>query len=123
MATLHCTTSSTVATVTDEEAVKQLFEEYHVSPCDYRIEDGEVHIFGYESFNVRNSDGEYCTVEFLEELQNYLDSEELVIQTVGNEKCRFPFVSCQYRVKPEGPILYSDLETDEQPYNEVFSGE
>ena len=112
MATLHCVTSSNIAEVSDQEAVEALFEEHQVLPVDYRIKDRELSIHGYESFIVQDKNNEYCTRQFLRQLQPYLE-DELVIQTVGNEKCRYPLVACQYRVNEDG-VFYSDLETDEK---------
>lgn len=118
MATLHCVTSSTAAAVTDQEAVKELFEQYQVSPVSYRIEDHEVRIHGSESFIARDESGGHCTAEFLHRLRQYLEEgEELKIQTVGHEKWRWPLVACQFRVTPDA-VYYSDLETDEKEITE-----
>jgi hypothetical protein len=121
VATLHCTTVSTVATVTDQSQVKQLFEEYDVVPKSYRVESGEVRIQGGESFIVFDEDGVECTVEFLDRLQSFLGDEELVIQISGSEGWRYPVVACQYRVTDEG-VFYSDLDTDEKPVKPETEG-
>lgn len=113
MATLHCVTSSTRVEVKEPEAVKDLLEQYTGIPEKTEIEDGQLWIIGYTSFHPRRDGEPDATAEFLHRLQPLLE-DELVIQTVGNEKIRFPLVACQFRVHPEDGVFYSDLETDER---------
>lgn len=112
MANLHCTTTSTPVEVTDEEEVEELLDEYLGIPEKTYVQNGELHIIGHQSFHPRKEGQPDCTEEFLDRISQYLEGE-LVIQTVGNEKCRFPVVACQFRVTDDG-VFYTDLEIDEK---------
>ncbi|SEO99769.1 hypothetical protein SAMN05216388_102634 [Halorientalis persicus] len=65
-----------------------------------------------ESYIDREPDLEdESTYEFLESIAPFLE-EKLVIQTIGREKCRFPFLASVYAVWPDGHIEHTTLDSN-----------
>ena len=120
MATLQAATTSTGATVTDAQAVRQLCESHCFGTLNWEVdEEGELIIWGYDAFEIYETredglpdyEGGLVTHEFLRKLANYLEpGEELDIQTAGYTKCRFPVLAKRYVVR-DGEILHADLST------------
>jgi hypothetical protein len=75
-------------------------------------------IHGYATFDVSKpihaEDGSVVdreqgyTEEFLERIAPHLE-EQLVIETVGHEKCRFPLLAGQWSVWPDGTIQHESF--------------
>ena len=117
MATLQAATTSTSALVTDPQAVRQLCENHCFGTLNWEVDDGELVIWGYDSFEVYEArenglpdyDGGIVTHEFLRSLAEYLEPDEkLDIQTAGFTKCRFPVLAKRYVVR-DGEVLHTDL--------------
>jgi len=83
-----------------------------------KIEGNTIQIYGYdwfavyEKYEVINSDTpeekevDYdndVTDTFLEGLKPFLE-EPLIVQSIGNEKCRYPLSAWEWKVNPEGEI-------------------
>lgn len=76
-------------------------------------------VYGYASFDVSKPieadadtvvDREHgYTEEFLERISPYL-TEQLVVETVGFEKCRFPLLAGQWVAWPDGTITYNSFD-------------
>ncbi|WP_433624039.1 hypothetical protein [Halomicrococcus sp. NG-SE-24] len=116
MVNLNAVTASNGAALSDEEGAQFLLDEYDVRPQADITEDGELVIWGRSPFQVFTDDMsmDECTSEFLKELTGVLD-EELVIQSIGAEKCRYPVMAAQYRVNPEnGSVNVRNLDRDER---------
>ena len=114
MSSLHQTTTTSPVEVTDREAVEELLERHNVQPVHYKFEGREFYLYGHAGF-IAYPDGcnQPQTAEFLHAFREYVaDGEEWEVQTIGNEKCRYPLVAYQYRVTPEA-VYYSDLRIDE----------
>jgi hypothetical protein len=112
MANLQAATVSDSAEVTDEEAVKELFDDYRVS-VDWKItDDGELQFHGYHALYIRPSEDEMgdthlATEQFFAKLTEYIEEgEELDIMEAGYTKLRFPVHAIRWIVKPDG--VYKD---------------
>ena len=122
MANFVATTASSGARIKKEKRkeLEAYLEGFSTDSEDVElvIEDGEeptIEIYGYGWFTVwekvDNEEGEEEVVdfdtektdEFLLGLAPFL-AEPLIIQSVGNEKCRFPLAAWEYRVHPDGKI-------------------
>lgn len=117
MANIHAVTASNGAEISDTEGAEFLLDEYDVRPQAEITEDGELIVWGRSPFQVFTDDMsmDECTSEFLKELTGVLD-EELVIQSIGAEKCRYPVMAVQYRVSPaDGSVNVRNLDRDERP--------
>ena len=121
MATLQAATTSTGAIVSDPQAVRELCENHCFGTLNWEVDDGELVIWGYDSFEVYETrenglpdyDGGIVTHEFLRSLAEYLEpDEEFDIQTAGFTKCRFPVLAKRYVVR-DGEVLHADLSSPE----------
>jgi hypothetical protein len=130
MATLRATTSSTWSRV-DPDATDHIdaivadydfwgaHEELTIDLHENSDGDTVISIHGYAAFEASKpvpaedgsvADREHgCTEEFLERLAPYLE-EQLVIETIGNEKCRFPLLAGQWSVWPHGTVQYQSFD-------------
>ncbi|ELY58503.1 hypothetical protein [Natronococcus jeotgali] len=120
MANINAVTTSNKAELSDTEGMEFLLDEYDVRPQAEITEDGEIVIWGLSPFQVFSDDMsmDERTSEFLKELTGVLD-EELVIQSIGAEKYRYPVMAVQYRVNPEnGSVNVRNLDRDERPLGE-----
>jgi len=101
-----------------EEEVKKLIDKYNFGTkeksffipegLECHINKGIIEIWGYEWPNLwlkpKNGEDTDCTEyfeEFLETLAPYL-AEDLIIQSIGSEKCCFPLAAMEIRVTPNG---------------------
>ena len=130
MATLQAATSSTWSRVdpTAKDRIEAIAEEYDFWGAFDELtidvkenSDGDtiISIFGYASFDpskpIHDEDGavvdhEYgYAEEFLERIAPHLE-EQLVIETVGYEKCRFPLLAGQWSVWPDGTTQYDSFD-------------
>lgn len=130
MATLQATTSSTWSRIDPnaKEQIKAVVEEYDFWGAHDELNidvkedsDGDtiISIYGYASFDpskpIHDEDGtvvdrEYGhDEEFLERIAPHLE-EQLVIETVGNEKSRFPLLAGQWCVWPDGTVQYESFD-------------
>jgi hypothetical protein len=117
----------------DHMAVERIIAGYFFDP-DFNVgtlfdeEDGRpmLFVYGYvwpeawklpadlarEDFDPYSSDsyeeGADGFIELLREFAPHLD-QPLVVQAIGNEKCRYPLAACQWHVEPGG----SDAEVSE----------
>ena len=137
MATLQATTASNHPTVDPDvvEAIEAIIDDYDfygsfhsltigVVEPDQEDADPYLELYGYVAFEVTkpifDEDGsvvdrtEYCTEEFLERLAPHLE-EQLVVETVGFEKCRFPLLAGQWVAWPDGTLTYNSF--DHAPEN------
>lgn len=88
-----------------ENRVKKLMDNYDFSQgLECQINDNRIEIWGYEwpylslkSKNAENND--YIFDDFLKRLSPLLD-EDLVIQSIGNEKCVYPLCAMEIIVTP-----------------------
>ena len=122
MANFIAVTASSGARIKDgkRKELEAYLEKYSTDSEDgelAKIEDGEeptLEIYGYGWFTVwekfTNEDGEEeidfdteKTNEFSLGLAPFL-AEPLVIQLVGNEKCRFPLAAWECKVHPDGRV-------------------
>ena len=89
MANFEATTACEPATLTDVAAVQNIIDKYDFN-VEVKIEGGVLYVYGDEWFDVfdDNSDDDETTNQFLEEIQPYIE-DMLLIQMVGNEKCRY----------------------------------
>lgn len=108
MANFEAITASNSAKV--KKGVTALLEKYNLIESHYEVEielnkyKDRIEIYGYEWFCIYDpKSGEYATDEFLKELAPYLQ-EELIIQCIGHEKCRYPLSFWQITVQPNGEI-------------------
>jgi hypothetical protein len=130
MATLKPTTSSTWSNVDPDakDQIKAIADEYNFQGANGEVtidvkedSDGDtvISIYGYAAFEpskpIHDEDGEYVdeeygyTEEFLERIVPHLE-EQLVIETVGHEKCRFPLLASQWSVWPDGTVQYESFD-------------
>lgn len=130
MATLQATTASnwpavdpdsvdTIETIIADYAFIGNWENLTVAVEESRDGDPYLVVYGYAAFEatkpIYDDDGtvvdrEYdCTEEFLERVAPHLE-EQLVVQTVGFEKCRFPLLAGQWAVWPDGPVHYESFD-------------
>lgn len=130
MATLRPTTSSTWSRVDPDatDHIEAIVAEYDFFGAheDLTIDlhensDGDtiISIHGHASFDaskpVRAEDGSVAdreydyTEEFLERIAPFLQ-EQLVVETVGHEKCRFPLLAGQWSVWPDGTVQYDSFD-------------
>jgi hypothetical protein len=121
MARLQAATTSTGAIVSDPQAVRELCENHCFGTLNWEVDDDELVIWGYDSFEVYETrenglpdyDGGIVTHEFLRSLAEYLEpDEEFDIQTAGFTKCRFPVLAKRYVVR-NGEIFHADLSSPE----------
>jgi hypothetical protein len=130
MATLRATTSSTWSRV-DPDATDHIdaivadydfwgaHEELTIDLHENSDGDTVISIHGYAAFEaskpVPAEDGSVAdrehgyTEEFLQRLAPHLE-EQLVIETVGHEKCRFPLLAGQWSVWPDGTVQYESFD-------------
>jgi hypothetical protein len=137
MATLQATTASNHPTV-DPDAVETIeaiiddydfygnFDSLTIGVVEPDQEDAEpyLELYGYAAFEatkpILDEDGSvvdreyHCTEEFLERLAPYL-AEQVVVETVGFEKCRFPLLAGQWAAWPDGTVTYNSF--DHAPEN------
>jgi hypothetical protein len=132
MATLKLTTSSTWSNVDPDakDQIEAIADEYNFQGANGEVvinvnedSDGDtvISIHGYATFDpskpIRNEDGEYVdeehgyAEEFLGRIAPHLE-EQLVIETVGHEKCRFPLLASQWSVWPDGTVQYESFNHD-----------
>ena len=116
MANFEARTASSGARIKagKEEEVSHLFDRY-VFPGDLTIETygGVLEVYGYEWPYAEkvSEDGsvdpeqEDCFEDFLQALAPLLE-EELVINCIGGEKCRFPLSAMEIKVTPDGEVQY-----------------
>jgi hypothetical protein len=129
MATLQATTSSTWSRVDPnaKDQIEAIVEEYGFwgAHAEVNIDvkensDGEtiISIYGYAAFDPSKpiyEDGERVdeeygyAEEFLERIAPHLE-EQLVIETIGHEKCRFPLLAGQWAVWPDGNVQYDSFD-------------
>lgn len=132
MATLQATTASNWPQIDPDsvEEVEAIIAEYDffgthdsltVSVSEPDNEDSEPHLnlYGYASFEaskpVTDQDGSVAdreyghTEEFLTRLAPHLE-EQLVVETVGFEKCRFPLLAGQWIAWPDGTVTYNSFD-------------
>jgi hypothetical protein len=131
MATLQATTASNWPHINPDgvAAVEAIIADYDfigahdtltVTVTDPTDEDPpSLKVAGYASFDVSKPltddegtvvDREYCyTEEFLERISPYLE-EQLVVETVGFEKCRFPLLAGQWVAWPDGTVVYNSFD-------------
>lgn len=130
MATLKPITSSTWSKVDPDakDQIEAIADEYNFQGAHGEVNivvkedsngDTIISIHGYASFDpskpIHDEDGEYVdeeygyTEEFLERIAPDLQ-EQLVIETVGHEKCRFPLLAGQWSVWPDGTIQYDSFD-------------
>lgn len=129
MATLQATTSSTWSRVdpTAKDQIEAIADEYSFwgAHAEVNIEvkensDGEtiISIYGYAAFDPSKPiyedservDEEYgYAEEFLERIAPHLE-EQLVIETIGHEECRFPLLAGQWSVWPDGTVQYPSFD-------------
>ncbi|MFA9517028.1 hypothetical protein ACERIT_07400 [Halopenitus sp. H-Gu1] len=137
MATLQATTASNHPTVDPDavEAIESIVEDYDfygsfdsltigVVEPDREDADPYLELYGYASFEATKPildengsavDREYhCTEKFLERLAPHLE-DQLVVETVGFEKCRFPLLAGQWSAWPDGTVTYNSF--DHAPEN------
>lgn len=137
MATLQATTASNHPTVDPDavEAIEAIIDDYDfygsfdsltigVVEPDQEDADPYLELYGYVAFEVTKpilEEGEsvveredHCTEEFLERLATHLE-EQLVVETVGFEKCRFPLLAGQWVAWPDGTVTYNSF--DHAPEN------
>ena len=91
--TLQAATTSTGATVSNPEAVRELCESYCFGTLNWEVtEDGELTTWGFDDFELCEArenglpdyEGGIVTHEFLRELANHLEAgKEIDIQTAG----------------------------------------
>ncbi|EMA56751.1 hypothetical protein [Halococcus thailandensis] len=130
MATLQAATSSTwnrvdptakdwIEAIAEEYDFWGAFDELTIDVKENSDGDTIISIFGYASFDpskpIHDEDGavvdhEYGHAEeFLERIAPHLE-EQLVIETVGYEKCRFPLLAGQWCVWPDGTTQYDSFD-------------
>jgi hypothetical protein len=141
MATLRATTSSTWSRV-DPNATDQIeaiaaeydfwgaHEALTIDLKENSDSDTIISIHGYATFDVSKpvpaedgsvADREHgCTEEFLERIAPHLE-EQLVVESVGHEKCRFPLLAGQWSVWPDGTVQYESF--DHSPERSEASGQ
>jgi hypothetical protein len=132
MATLYPTTASNWPHVASDavEEVEAIIADYDftggndsltVSVVDPTDEETTPHLelYGHACFDVSKpiADGDELgieheygyTEEFLERLAPHLE-EQLVVETVGFEKCRFPLLAAQWVAWPDGTVVYNSFD-------------
>lgn len=132
MATLQATTASNRPQIDPDavEEVEAIIAEYDfvgnfdrltvgISEPDDENSKPHLELYGYASFDASkpttDDDGslvgyEYGHTEaFLERLAPYL-KEQLVVETVGFEKCRFPLLAGQWVAWPDGTVTYDSFD-------------
>lgn len=130
MATLQCTTSSTwsrvdpnakeqIEAIADEYGFWGAHDELNIDVTENSDGDTIISIHGDASFEpskpIHDEDGSVVdrehgyAEEFLKRIAPYLQ-EQLVIETVGHEKCRFPLLAGQWSVWPDGTIQYDSFD-------------
>ena len=144
MATLQAATSSTWSRVDPDakdriEAIAEeydfwgAFDELNIDVKENSDGDTIISIHGYASFDpskpIHDEDGsvvdrEYGHAEeFLERIAPHLE-EQLVIETVGYEKCRFPLLAGQWSVWPDGTTQYDSFDhSPDKPETSVQDGQ
>jgi hypothetical protein len=132
MATLKPTTSSTWSNVDSDakDQIEAIADEYNFQGANGEVVidvkedsggDTVISIHGYAAFEpskpIHNEDGEYIdeeygyTEEFLKRIAPHLEGQ-LVIETVGHEKCRFPLLASQWSVWPDGTVQCESFDHD-----------
>ena len=129
MATLQATTSSTWSRVdpTAKDRIEAIADEYsfwgahtevNIEVKENSDEDTIISIFGHAAFDPSKPicedgsvvDHEYGQAEeFLKRIAPHLE-EQLVVETVGFEKCRFPLLAGQWSVWPDGTVQYDSFD-------------
>ena len=123
MATYVSQTTSNGAEVSDIEAVKAFLNDWEFIPnhgeLTVELTNNKLHIWGEAELNAYRPDEidhvderyEHVeTIEFLEELADYLE-EDLIIQTIGQEKLRYPFHGAVFAVDHEsGEVRHETLQ-------------
>jgi hypothetical protein len=144
MATLQATTSSTwsrvdpnakdrIEAIAEEYDFWGAFDELNIDVKENSDGDTIISIHGYASFDpskpIHDEDGsvvdrEYGHAEeFLERIAPHLE-EQLVIETVGYEKCRFPLLAGQWSVWPDGTTQYDSFDhSPDKPETSVQDGQ
>lgn len=105
-----------------EEEVAKLAEEYDfltewgpyplAGGLVCQTKNGHIRIYGYDWPNLSsepgNNHGIWCCMdnfeEFLKKLAPFL-AEDLIIQSIENEKCVFPLAAREIRVTPRGKVV------------------
>lgn len=146
MATLQASTASNRPTVDPKtiETVEAIIDEYEffggldslnigVIAPNHEDADPCLELYGYATFDatkpILDEDGrvvdreEGCTEEFLKRLAPHLE-EQLVVETVGFEKCRFPMLASQWAAWPDGTVEYNSFDhSPEKPDVDVATNE
>lgn len=110
MANFEAVTASFCAEpVKSATKLQKLIDHYDFGDLTVKVENGWLTIFGYDWFEVYDQSEENTMEEvneqFLKEVAKHLRAD-LVIQSIGNEKCRFPLSAMQITVTPDGKITY-----------------
>lgn len=121
MATYLASTTSNHVELSDPDAVEALLETYDFIPMHgeltVEVIDGHLACLGeaelqpYRVEEVDHPDERYDHVDvdgFLEELAPHL-AEPFIAMTIGQEKCRFPYLGAVHAVDPDGEILKTSL--------------
>lgn len=130
MATLQATTSSTWSKV-DPDATDQIesiidkydfwgiHTEVNVEVKDNRDDETIISIYGHAAFDpskpIHDEDGSVVdrehdyAEEFLKRIAPHLE-EQLVIETIGHEKTRYPLLAGQWVVWPDGTVQYNSFD-------------
>lgn len=118
MATLHASTTSDGATVSNADAVRELCRDYHFNGLNWDVSGSkELTIWGDQPFDLylKREEGDpdhsegIRTRQFLRRLATYIERDNtLDIMTVGHTKCRYPHLAQRYVVKSDG-VYYTDL--------------
>lgn len=118
MATFIGVTSSNGITLDDgqKKQVDALMEKYHLNfmeDTQTSNSDGEFGFWGYDWLDIRDKAEDQCsTEEFFEEFSHILhEGQKLIVQCIGNEKCRFPLAAMEIVVTPgKVKIIGFDME-------------
>ena len=105
MANFEGVTSSSPGKIREEkmEELVGILEDHNIYPRP-EISGDALYIHGYETLAIYDKeDDEDVTFEALEAIGNCLDGI-MVIQCIGNEKCRFPLGAVEYAVSKDGVI-------------------
>jgi hypothetical protein len=110
--------------ILDDDQKKQvdaLLEKYVLSMEDVQTDDGDggFGFWGYSWLFIiaatkeGEPEGDEVTDDFLDELSHILHKDQkLIIQCVGNEKCRFPLAAMQIVVTP-GEVKITGFDKEE----------
>ncbi len=114
MANMQCATVSSGAQLHDDHEIDRIRDAYDLGGLSLEVEDGKVSLHGYNVLAIHDNQERRCDTRFLTELAEQLaDGEELIIQSVGFTKLRFPAHAVQYKLK-SGEVTKDSLGGDEQ---------